>query len=167
MKNLQDAIIELNELNKKFKEIQSKYNSKKEDLTDYIFEKAKQDKFEFSNESLISNAFYSVSLVSPKQVEFDIEKLEGKLDKELVNEFVDKTYTINDMQGLVLYLKSCGVNPKKFKTFVNVQKKVNNKKLEQLSALGDITEKDIKGCYSVRLSSRYVKIQEKVVGKDS
>ena len=159
---LLEAIVELSELNEKFKNLESKYNRKKQELTDLIFEKSGTvQSIEFDSDTLDSNIHYVATLVNPKKVVFDIEMLEGKLDKELVNEFVDKTYTINDLQGLTLYLKSCGVNPKKFKQFLDVEKKVNNKKLQQLSDLGDISQEDLKGCFKVCETSKYVKISKK------
>lgn len=49
---------------------------------------------------------------------------------------IDKSYTITDINRLIIYLKSCDVDPKAFKSFINVTKTVDEKKLDKLADLG-------------------------------
>ena len=62
------------------------------------------------------------------------------------------------MPGLVEYLKSYGVDPKKFKSFISAEEKVLSEKLEQLEALGEISKEDLAGCYEVKPRSSYLRI---------
>ena len=78
----------------------------------------------------------------------------------MLKKFIDKTYTINDFEGLVEYLKTCGVDPIKFKSYLQITENVNQKKLDQLSNLGIINENDIKGCYEVKKNEGYIKFTE-------
>ena len=85
-----------------------------------------------------------------------MEKALGKVKSKKV---INKTYLINDFNGLVTYLKECGVDPKVFKTFITVQKEVKKKSLEQMYELGEVTLEDIKGCYDVETINSYIDIK--------
>lgn len=159
------AIIELYEETEAFKEAQKKFLERKEvlsrDIKNFMFVNGVNYlKFlaQAGNRFSKENKKLEVKEVVKKKVVFDVEKLEEKLEKDLFNEIIDKKYEITDINGLINYLKSCGVSPKKFKSFINTVKTVNKDKMNQLSELGDITERDIKGCYTVSEDSGYVKI---------
>jgi hypothetical protein len=163
-KKIFEEILELNALENKFKKLKEKYETKKKKLStsikNYMFACGENEvnfKVEDSVESLIVN----VKKVCQQKILWDVDKLEQKIDKELLDEFLIKKYTITDMQGLVKYLKSCGVNPKKFKSFISVEKSVDADALNQLSEIGEIDKSDVKGCYTLNKSSSYLKIKTK------
>lgn len=85
-------------------------------------------------------------------ITYDIPKLKQKLDPELFNEIIDKSYSITDMPALIQMLKKSGVKPKEFKKFISVSEKVNNGKIQQAYSIGDISLNDIAGAYEVKLS---------------
>ena len=150
----------------KFKKVQEEYKAlEKEkdelskDLRNFMFVNGISE-FDFEKESLDGRSVVTVKNIKKVTVTFDADKLEKRLDKELCNEFIEKKYEINNIEGLVKYLKSCGVDPKEFKKYINVEKKVNNKKLDEISNLGDITEEDLKGCFTTKESVGYIKITE-------
>lgn len=153
-------VYELYKLEQKYKDIKKKYEDKKKRLTtsirNYMFVNG-FNTFQYQN----NDKLVDVKSVTQKKIIWDVEKLEQKLDKEILNEIEEKTYTINNMEGLIKYLKSCGVNPKKFKSFVNVEKKIDQKKFNELSEMGDISLDDVKGCYELKESEGYVKINIK------
>lgn len=99
--------------------------------------------------------------VSPVKIKWLPEKLEKALGKERCSGLIDKTYIIEDMDGLIKYLKSCGVNPKKFKSFLRIDKKVNPDVLKQMDELGEISSDEVKGCYEATHVSSYLKIMLK------
>lgn len=99
--------------------------------------------------------------VSPVKIKWLPEKLEKALGKERCSELIEKTYIIEDMDGLIKYLKSCGVNPKKFKSFLRIDKKVNPDVLKQMDELGEISSDEVKGCYEATHVSSYLKIMLK------
>ena len=150
----------------KFKKVQEEYKAlEKEkdelskDLRNFMFVNGISE-FDFEKESLDVRSIVTVKNIKKVTVTFDADKLEKRFDKELCNEFIEKKYEINNIEGLVKYLKSCGVDPKEFKKYINVEKKVNNKKLDEISNLGDITEEDLKGCFTMEESVGYIKITE-------
>lgn len=103
-----------------------------------------------------------VTRVQNTRIKFDPEKLEKALGKTLSEDVIVKRYTINDMFGLVSYLKQCGVDPKVFKSFITVSKTVDDKALDQLESIGKITAEQIKGCYTVNKDRPYFTVS---VGK--
>ena len=150
-------VYELYELERKYKDIKKKYEDKKKKLQTSI----KNFMFanDWSNFSFVNGSDnVSVKKIVRKKIKWNVDKLEEKLDGELCNEFIDKQYIITNMEGLIKYLKSCGVSPKKFKSFICVEKKVNQKKMDELSELGEISKEDIKGCFELVEQEGYLKI---------
>ena len=85
-------------------------------------------------------------------LKYDVPKLKKKLDPELFNEIVDKTYTITDIDTLVRILKKAGVKPSEFKKLVTVSESVNSGKIQQAYSVGDISLADISDAYEVKIS---------------
>lgn len=102
----------------------------------------------------------NVTRVRTKKITWLLDKLKQKLGKEIYNDVVDKTYTINDMQGLIKYLKTCGVDPKKFKKFIDVEEKLNETKLNTFYETGALRKSEIEGCYTVKMGEPYIRITE-------
>lgn len=149
--------MELYNLEQRYKAIKSQYEKKKKSLAlsikNYMYANG-FDFFDFESE----NGRMAVRKSSKKQIVWNIEKLEKRLGKDICNEFIDKEYKVTDMDGLVKYLKSCGVNPKKFKQYIEIQKSVNQEALNQLSEIGDITSEDVKGCFEIKESDSYLRL---------
>lgn len=108
----------------------------------------------------------SVKRIQKSTVLFDAVKLSKKLSKELSALVIRKKYIINDYKGLVSYLKSCGVNPDKFKSFISTEYSVDNDSLNQLSDLGKIDKNDLFGCYEVKMQKPYFKVTGKKTGSE-
>ena len=102
----------------------------------------------------------NITRIRTKKVTWLLDKLKQKLGKETYNDVVDKTYTINDMHGLVRYLKSCGVDPKKFKKFIDVDEVLNETKLNTYYETGALKKEDIEGCYDVNMGEPYIRLTE-------
>lgn len=102
-----------------------------------------------------------VNKVQKTTIVFDINALENSLSKELCKDVIDKQYTITDIDRLIAYLKGCGVNPKIFKSFLNVTKTVDTNKLDKLADLGLISEKQLEGCYTVKRQKPYFTVKVK------
>lgn len=157
-------MIELYELNEKFKRIKQQYETKKEALQtsikNFMFINGINQANFLANQGSFAkdNKNMGAKMITPCKVIFDADKLEEKLGKEVCKDFIVKECVIADMDGLVKYLKSCGVSPKKFKTFIEVRKQVDAKKIDELSNLGYITQEDIKGCYRLEKGTSYLKI---------
>ena len=123
------------------------------------------DELEFSNNdvpncSVASSISLRVKRVQKIKVLFNPEMVESKIGKSAII----KTYKINDINGLIKYLKSKDVDPKIFKKFLLVEKEVNTEIIDKMIDLGEIKSEDLKGCYSVKKSKPYFKVTEKSVG---
>lgn len=159
--------IELYELEQKFKNIKSQYEAKKEglarDISNFLFcNKGFDNGFSFlaqtGNTFSRDNKQLKLSKITPTKIVWDAKRLEDNLSEEQAAKVIQKQYEINDVNGLIRYLKSCGVNPKVFKSFVSVSRTVNKEALEQLDKLGELKPDDIKGCYELNKSSSYLKV---------
>lgn len=102
----------------------------------------------------------NVTRVRTKKVTWLLDKLKQKVGKDIYSEVVNKTYTVNDMQGLIRYLKTCGVDPKKFKRFIDVTEELDETKLDTYYETGALKTKDIEGCYTVKMGEPYIRITE-------
>ena len=91
----------------------------------------------------------------------EIDTVVGIGQNEKIAEIIEKEYHVVDMPGLAKYLKSCGVNPKKFKQYISVEEKVNQQAINELSEIGDITAQDIEGCYELKQAEGYLTINAK------
>ena len=144
---------------KRFKQIQTRFCEIKadfyNDMEDYFKYNNIDGKLTIECNELADAQSFVVTRIQSSRVEFNPDKLEKALGKELSRDVIQKHYEIVDMNGLVTYLKECGINPKVFKSFVSVRKTVNTKELDKLEELGKITAEQIKGCYTVKSQSPY------------
>ena len=144
---------------KRFKQIQTRFCEIKadfyNDMEDYFKYNNIDGKLTIECNELADVQSFVVTRIQSSRVEFNPDKLEKALGKELSRDVIQKHYEIVDMNGLVTYLKECGIDPKVFKSFVSARKTVNTKELDKLEELGKITAEQIKGCYTVKSQSPY------------
>lgn len=130
------------------------YNKVRNQVYDYL----DQNKITSMEAPELSEMGSSTGLLKASKVDrvtslvYDIPKLKKKLDPELFNEIVDKTYTINDINALIGLLKKAGIKPKEFKKLITVTEKVNNGKIQQAYSVGEISLQDISDAYEVKVS---------------
>lgn len=148
---------------KEFKEKQERFNTIKQlfyNDAEELFNYEGISKLVIDNDDLEGNELV-VNKVQKTSVIFDIDALENNLSKEMCKDVFDKSYTINDINRLIVYLKSCGVDPKVFKSFINVTKKVDEKKLDKLADLGLINKEQLEGCYTLKRQKPYFTVKMK------
>lgn len=102
-----------------------------------------------------------VKKVEKTSIEWDAEKLEKRVEKSIAKQVIKKQYRISDMQGLIQYLRSCGVDPTIFKKFILVDKTVDEKAVDRLGDTGQLTVKQISGCYTIRSQKPYFTVSVK------
>lgn len=107
-----------------------------------------------------NHVMLSVTKVRRKKVIWFVDKLKEKLSKNVYKQVVEKTYTVNDMDGLIKYLKTCGVDPKKFKKFIDVEETVDETKINNMYEKGEIKKQDVSGCYKVEHGEPYIRLTE-------
>lgn len=154
-------VVQLYREERRFKAIKEEYEQSKKKLStsirNYMYGKG-YSSFDFKSREL---GDVRVNKIVRKSIKWDVGKLKKRLPPEIIGQIVDKEYQISDMEGLIEYLKSCGVKPKKFKQYLIVSEKVNQQALNQLSELGDISREDIEGCYELVEAEGYLKINVK------
>ena len=160
------SILNFFQKQKKFKQIQNRFGEIKadfyNDMEDYFKCNGVNGKLTIDCDSINGTTSFVVTRIQSSRVEFNPDKLEKVLGKELSRDVIQKHYEIVDMNGLITYLKDCGISPKVFKSFISVRKTVDTKELDRLEELGKITAEQIKGCYTVKSQSPYFTVN---VGK--
>ena len=167
---IKESVRKLYEAQQEKKKFEAYYNSvrKKEQISisNFMFTNLPEGQNSFEIELKDGVSYYenhtklNVTRVRTKKIVWLLDKLKKKLDKTTYNNIVNKTYTVNDIQGLIEYLKSCGVDPKKFKKFIDVEETVNEKEINRLYDTGKIKQSDVKGCYEVDMGEPYIRITE-------
>lgn len=157
----QKKIKKFYEMKTRKKEIDSDFNKAKEDF--YLMMEGVIDEYgEGSSYSFChSNRDWKLTRSVPTKVMFDVDKLQSRLGKELSSKVVETKAVIEDLNGLVKYLKTCGVDPMVFRSFISVQKEVDKSALEQLEALGKIDKEDLVGTFEVTVGKPSYRITMK------
>lgn len=163
VRKLYDAQQEKKQFDKYYEEVR-----KKEQLaiSNFMFTSLPKGQNSFEIELDEGKGYYTnhvklnVTRVRTKKVTWLLDKLKQKVGKDIYSEVVNKTYTVNDMQGLIRYLKTCGVDPKKFKRFIDVTEELDETKLDTYYETGALKTKDIEGCYAVKMGEPYIRITE-------
>ena len=123
VRKLYDAQQEKKQFDKYYEEVRKKEQLS---ISNFMFTNLPKGKNSFEIELDEGVGYYTnhmklnVTRIRTKRVTWLLDKLKQKLGKDTYKDVVDKTYTVNDIQGLIKYLKSCGVDAKKFKKFIDV-----------------------------------------------
>lgn len=147
-----------------FKQAQSQFNELKTkfygDMEDYFKCKNINKSSSLSYDDL-EEGNLTISRVQKSKVVFDVDKLEKILEKDLSKQVIVKKYEIIDINALIAYLKECNVDPKIFKSFLNVSKEVDTKELDNLEELGKISVEQLQGCYTINDQNPYFTVSAK------
>lgn len=138
-------------INKKFDKMKDEFQGEIE----HFFGENKIKSWRFRNTDTIDGSTLTVKMVERTTIEWDAEKLEKRLTKPIASKVIKKQYRITDMRGLSRYLKSCGVDVDVFKRYIAIDKTVDQKEVDRLGELGQMTVKDISGCYIVKCQKPY------------
>lgn len=163
VRKLYDAQQEKKQFDKYYEEVRKKEQLS---ISNFMFTNLPKDQNSFEIELDEGAEYYTnhvklnVTRIRTKKITWLLDKLKQKLGKDVYSEVVDKTYTVNDMQGLIKYLKRCGVDPKKFKKFIDVKEELDETKLNTYYETGALKKSDIEGCYTVKMGEPYIRITE-------
>lgn len=103
---------------------------------------------------------YTITQSVRKKIIFDPEKLEKVVGKG--NGIVRRRYYIDDQSigQLIDYLKSCGVSGKVFKSYLSIERQVDEQVLDAAIESGFVRMDDIADCYTVEYGDPYYKVGE-------
>ena len=143
----------------KAKEVFEKHKKRVNECFEEYFQACGTKKMVYRNpedESLLGGTVTVVRVQNVKVI-WDVDRLKKKLGRKLFNKVTSREYQIIDMPGLVQYLKSCGVDPNKFKSYLNITVSVDESEIDRLSEIGEITKSEIDSCYKVDKAKPYFK----------
>lgn len=155
---IRDQVLIFLKQQNRFKTIQKQWDETKKSFYRFMEEEGVAEEFfpmKFNKKDAEEYGGTKVTKIQKQKITWDVERLEEKLSKNLIKKVIQKRYVINDMDGLIRYLKTYGVNPNEFKKFLDVEKKVNESVINNLHDVGEISKKDIDGCYSVKKENPY------------
>ncbi len=161
LKGCKRSVLEFFQEKQLFDQAQSKFADVKErfysDMEDYFKHNSvdADGKLRIGVDDMPNIKTLVVNRVQSTKLEFDLVKLEKALGKELSKAVITKRYEIIDIDGLVAYLKECGVDPKIFKSFLSVSRGLNASELDRLADIGKITQDQIEGCYTIKKQKPY------------
>lgn len=163
VRKLYDAQQEKKQFDKYYEEVRKKEQLS---ISNFMFTNLPKDQNSFEIELDEGVGYYTnhmklnVTRIRTKRVTWLLDKLKQKLGKDTYKDVVDKTYTVNDMYGLIKYLKKCGVDPRKFKKFIDVDETLNETKLDTYYETGALKKSDIEGCYDVKFGEPCIRLTE-------
>lgn len=165
VKNSVRLLYEARQNEKEAKQYLDEVNRKESlNISNYMYSAQETDSFNVTLDE--TQRYYSshkhlkVQKIRKKKIVWFLDKLKQSLTKEQQKEVIDKTYIVSDMEGLIKYLKSCGVKPKEFKKYIEVQEVVNETKLDNAYQTGAIKKKQLSSCYDVEMGKPYIKLME-------
>ena len=150
---------ELYLMNEKFKRIEEKYKSKKEDLTSFILGQAVTN---FKDQEIYLEKYNKkLTLVRPKKIECLFKRFKMRLGKSKARQYIRTKYYIKDYPGFVEYMKKIKAKPKKVKRFLEAENEMDFKKLDRSYDLGEIDYNSISDCFKVYDKQPYVKFTDR------
>lgn len=157
MASVKDLIRNCYIIQKEMEKLTKTLNSNKVKIQSYFDEK-KLKKLEIEPESA-----EGVKLVAQKEercyIDYNVDAMQEKFDKELFNSLIVKDYEIIDIDGMISLLREAGVKPKDFKKLIRTIITLDTEALKQAFSLGDITKEDLEGCYTANII-KSIKIKE-------
>lgn len=146
---------------KRFGEIKTVFEEAMLEYTDKVGKKKVIFKDDSGLAGIEGSEVLVVNRVEKTSIEWDADKLEKRIDKNVAKQVIKKQYRITNMKGLTEYLKECGVDPKIFKKFISVDKTVDDKAIDRLGDIGALTVKSVSGCYRVKCQKPYFTVSVK------
>lgn len=156
---------------KKYESVKKQYEALKEQFeTEMLecFDEAGKKRITFSGDSMAEDdEVLTVNKVEKTSIEWFPDKLDKRVTRPIARQIIKKKYTIADMNGLSEYLKSCGVDPKRFASYLSIEKTVDQGMVDQLGKLGKLSVNNISGCYIVKCQKPYFTISVKKDNNDN
>lgn len=167
---IKDSVRRLYEARAEYKRIEEYYKAVREKesliISNYMFAKLPKNQSSFEIYMDEGSCFYTnkttlkVSRQRRHTLTWFADRLKASLSKSVFSQVVGKTYKISDFDGLVGYLKKCGVDPKIFKKYIEVEYSVKQDELNRLYEIGELQKKDIEGCFELKYGEPFIVLKE-------
>lgn len=153
-KQLQEQVKRVYSLGKRLEALKAEYDSERAALQDYFDKKALK-----RVEVVTGTSVITASKIERITINYIAEKLKERLDREKYNEIVQKRCIVNNYEGLKELLRKHGVRFKEFSEHVQVFDEVKKDTVKELYEVGDITNEELKGCYTATVT-KFIQFKE-------
>ena len=149
--------MEFSDIKKAFDQFKKSF----EEEMELVFAESKTDSVSFSVDSDYKDELFVVKKRRRTYIKWNFQKLAKNLGNKLFKQVVNKKYIVNDMLGLIEYLKSCNVDPNIFKKYIDVEYSLNEAELDNLELLGKVKAEQLEGCFNLSFSKPWYSVEKK------
>ena len=157
VRNFYNKQREFSDIKKAFDQLKKSFEKEME----LVFAASETDSISFSVGSDCGNEFFIVKRRCRTYIKWNFQKLAKNLGNKLFKQVVNKKYIVNDMLGLIEYLKSCNVDPNIFKKYIDVECSLNEAELDNLELLGKVKAEQLEGCFNLSFSKPWFSVEKK------
>jgi len=148
---------EFSDIKKAFEQLKKSFEKEME----LVFAESETDSVSFSVGSDYKDESFIVKKRCRTYIKWNFQKLAENLGNKLFRQVVDKKYIVNDMPGLIEYLKRCNVDPKIIKKYFDVEYSLNEAELDNLELLGKVKAEQLEGCFNLSFSKPWYSVEKK------
>ena len=157
VRNFYNKQMEFSDIKKAFDQFKKSF----EEEMELVFAESKTDSVSFSVGSDYKDELFVVKKRRRTYIKWNFQKLAKNLGNKLFKQVVNKKYIVNDMLGLIEYLKSCNVDPNIFKKYIDVEYSLNEAELDNLELLGKVKAEQLEGCFDLSFSKPWYSVEKK------
>ena len=157
VRNFYNKQREFSDTKKAFDQLKKSFEKEME----LVFAKSETDSISFSVGSDYKDELFVVKKRCRTYIKWNFQKLAINLGNKLFKQVVNKKYIVNDMLGLIEYLKSCNVDPNIFKKYIDVEYSLNEAELDNLELLGKVKAEQLEGCFNLSFSKPWYSVEKK------
>ena len=157
VRNFYNKQMEFSDIKKAFDQFKKSF----EEEMELVFAESKTDSVSFSVGSDYKDELFVVKKRRRTYIKWNFQKLAKNLGNKLFKQVVNKKYIVNDMLGLIKYLKSCNVDPNIFKKYIDVEYSLNEAELDNLELLGKVKAEQLEGCFNLSFSKPWYSVEKK------
>ena len=143
------------------KKVFDQFKKSFEEEMELVFAESKTDSVSFSVGSDYKDELFVVKKRRRTYIKWNFQKLAKNLGNKLFKQVVNKKYIVNDMLGLIKYLKSCNVDPNVFKKYIDIEYSLNEAELDNLELLGKVKAEQLEGCFNLSFSKPWYSVEKK------
>ncbi len=157
VRNFYNKQREFSDIKKAFDQLKKSFEKEME----LVFTESGTDSVSFSVGSDYEDGLFVVKKRCRTYIKWNFQKLATNLGNKLFKQVVNKKYIVNDMFGLIEYLKSCNVDPNIFKKYIDVEYSLNEAELDNLELLGKVKAEQLEGCFNLSFSKPWYSVEKK------
>lgn len=123
-----------------------------------LMDKAKEKSYVYIDPEF-SKVPLKCSICERSEVKYDLDRARELLGSKKLKKIVDKSYGVADITKLIALSKEHGISPEELKSCLSVSEKVNNKKLDQLYDIGEVSAEEVQEFCQVSKTTRYITLK--------